>query len=203
MKYTLHKIIRTKWLQPSVNSIDRQDTQPSANSDQPSAQTDCVEKDSTVTLLENTDPHLYELLFERGSLSFLPSSMVKIYNLEDTWCSVASEIRAPWARLIIDNNRIPKDSWGVNIKIEDTLCMFPDLVKDSNPSFYCSGESIAVPLSYISNYPNRKVEIIYLGPGISLDFLQSRAILKRDLKTVGNYNYYCCVDGKIKNGKEL
>ena len=184
--YSKHRIIRVKNLdRPSV--IPEIPDQPSANPeiDQPSANTG-----------------LYELLFQTNSLNFAPGSQVRLYNSEH-WFWVASEPRAPWTRLLIDSKDIEDYTWGQSIRISDTHCVYPNLIEDKNPAFYCSGTGIAIPLSYISTFPDRRPTIVYLGNPISLEFLTSRTDLVRSREQIDVGRKYYCKDGVIRYGREI
>jgi hypothetical protein len=200
--YTKHKIIRVKSLdrqifdQPSANpEIDRP-----SEIDQPSANPE-IDRPSEIDQ-PSANTGLYELLFQTETLNFSPGSQVKIHNSEH-WFYVASEPRAPWSRLIIDNRDVPMESWGESIKIDQVHCIYPELIEDKNPAFYCSGTAVAIPLSYISTFPDRKPTIVYLGPAISLEFLTSRTDLVRSREQIDIGRKYYCKDGVIRNGIEL
>lgn len=173
MRYTKYQIVRTKHIGISNNL-----GQPSGNSE------------------------IYELLFQHGRPGFAPGSMIKLHNTE-TWLYVASGIAEPWTRLLIDSQEIPMDSWGDCIKISETKCLYPELIEDGAPNFYCSGTGLALPLSYISTFPDRKVEIVYLGPAIHLEFLKQRSILKRSREEIDVHKDYYCKDGVKRNGTQI
>ena len=171
--YTKHKIIRIKNLDRPSENIDRENL-------------------STVSF--------YELLFQTdGTLNFAPGSQVKIYNTQ-TWCYVASEPQAPWTRLIIDNSKLSSSSWAGNIKIGETKCLYEDLIEDKNPAFYVTGEGIAIPLSYISTFPDRKPTIVYPAGHISLDFLKARSDLQSEIEL---HKRYYTNTGEQKYGHQI
>lgn len=146
---------------------------------------------------------IYEVVFERQTLNFLPGSRVKLLGLEEPLFFVASGIKEPWVRLIVDSASTPRAFWGRCIKIEKTLCMYPELLEDKDPAFYVSGEGIALPLAYISTFPDRRPEIVYLGPAISLEFLEKRSRLKRDRVLVDGGRLYYCRDGVKRYGQTI
>ena len=159
MKYTIHRIIRTKVLNEKY----------------------------------------YEVLYQRDKLITPPGSQIEL--LDGSRFLVASGLSEPWSRLIVSQDRVDRLTWGKNIKIlcsNDLYCTEnlqnpgqTSLLDENKPGFIVGGESIAVALSYMSTYPDRKVEVVYLDEHpIHLDWLKVRAKLKRekiDLDTKKKY----------------
>jgi hypothetical protein len=121
----------------------------------------------------------------------------------DTPLFVASGIKEPWTRLIIEDTQVPRSTWAQAIKIREVINLYPDLINDKDPAFYVGGDGIALPLSYISTFPDRKPEIVYLGPAISLEFLQQRSCLKRTREEITGDRIYYCRDGVKRYGQEI
>ena len=138
---------------------------------------------------KSLNPQISEVLFKSNSLNFSPGSRIKIYNTEE-WYPVASGIKEPWTRILTQSLNFLGTR---GIKIGEVSCMFPGLIDDKSPGFIVKGLGIAVPLSYISTFPDRKIEIVYLGELISLEFLKQRTDLKFEAKDLSkDKTYYVC-----------
>ena len=101
----------------------------------------------------------YEVLFQRDNLKTPPGTQITL--LDGSQYLVASGVLEAWCRLIVDETRVSRSIWGKTLKVKQCDCLFPDLLDNKKPSFIAEGESIAVPLSYISTFPDRKIEIVY------------------------------------------
>lgn len=142
---------------------------------------------------------IFELLFQRCGVKTIPGDQICIqppaggeFESKPIW--VASGIKEPWVRILCDKMFHPWLSglkYPSTIKIETVTSVYPDLIKDPQPCFCVSGTGIAVPMSYISTYPQKRVEIVYLGrTRIQEEYLKARCDLK-DAREEGKIYYEC------------
>lgn len=149
----------------------------------------------TVIRCKDLNDNIFELLFRRNSLEILPGDKIKIITEDEPVSAyVASSRKEPWCRLICDkmsHHNLFKLHYPDSIKIAGVTQIHPDLIKDPQPCFCVSGTGIAVPMSYISTYPQKRVEIVYLGrTRIQEEYLKARCDLK-DAREEGKIYYEC------------
>ena len=116
--------------------------------------------------IKELSENYFEVLFQKGTLNFLPGAAVKIYNNEEYPVPIASGIGEVWCRLImrqdIHGHLFPVGTKSIKL-LHETVNIVPMLMAETSPNFILTSEMAGIFFSYVSTYPQVKCQVCYLG----------------------------------------
>lgn len=131
--------------------------------------------------IKELNDSFFEVVFQKGSLTFVPGNTVTLYKGPDHPIFIASGISECWVRLIMNRDLFstyfPPGTRYIKLNSE-IISIFPDLAAEKSPSFIFDAQGIGAFFSWASMYPSTKCKVCYLGEDkVQEDWIAGRHIL--------------------------